>query len=59
MSAVETPVAGDVPYVPAVREVPICRQFGTVLWWLRPPEGWSNTAYSVFYGYGVPPFYVS
>lgn len=31
MSAVETPVAGDVPYVPAVREVPIYRQFGTVL----------------------------
>ena len=24
-----------------------------------PPEGWSNTAYSVFYGYGVPFLYVS
>lgn len=31
MSAVETPVAGDVPYVPAVREVPIYRRLGKSL----------------------------
>lgn len=60
MSAVEMPVAGDVPYVSAAGDSPyVPAVWDSPLMAAPPLEGWSNTACSVFYGYGVPSLYVS